>query len=193
MLLFPQSVNVRLEWAVFGLLCHVGSCHVNAVSLLVVRDVAHQSTGSINLFQKDDPSQLMWKRHRRQAQQEIGLIADSIREADIPSQHERDAMGLLYRQSLEPLCKLQRLHRAPSLVEDNRVPSLRDRLDQARGLGAHDRRIVRALSTAPGRNLLYLDRIEVLDTIEITVDDRAKLSVRNRTGPQESKFHRMAA
>src|SRR5262249_44926477 len=99
---------------------------------------------------------------------------------------------LIDRQPLEPLRKLQRLHRAPSLIEDDRVPGRRNRLQQARGLGAHDRRIVRALSTAPGRDLLYLDRIEVLDSIEITVDNRPELSVRSRTGPQESKFHRIA-
>ena len=44
-------------------------------------------------------------------------------------------------------------------------------------------RIVRALSTALAGDFLDFDRIEVLDPIEVTVDDLAELSVRNRTGP----------
>src|SRR5436309_3109384 len=98
-------------------------------------------------------------------------------------------MRLLHGHSLEPLRKLQRIHRPPSLIQDDGVPRLGDRLDQARGLGAHDRPTLLGLSTALAGHLTDLNRIEVLDSIEITVDDSDELSVRSRTGPQEPKFH----
>src|SRR5207247_1887582 len=98
-------------------------------------------------------------------------------------------MRLVYRQSLEPLRKLQRIHRAASLVEDDRIAQFWYRLHQARGLGAHDRPIIRALSTSLGRDLNDLNREEMLDAIEITVNDGAERSIGRRTGPKHSKFH----
>src|SRR5262249_36013283 len=124
-----------------------------------------------NLFQKNDSSQLMGKGHRRQAEHEVGALANGLVESYVPSQHERDAVGLVDRQSLEPLRKLQRIQRSPSLIENDRKPGPGHRLHQPLGLGAHDRRILRALSTALERHLPDLDRVEMLDSIEITVDD----------------------
>src|SRR5712691_7595822 len=127
--------------------------------------------------------------HLREAQQQIGAFPNGLGESNISSQHERDTMRLVHRQPLEPLRKLQRIHRPPSLIEDDDVPRLGNCFHQARRLGAHDRPTLHSLSTSLAEHLPYLNRVEVLDSIEITVDDRNKLSVRSRTGPKEPKFH----
>src|SRR6185369_1694045 len=92
-------------------------------------------------------------------------------------------------QPFDPLRKLQRIKELPPFVEHYDVPSIGDRGQQARGLSAHDSHITLSLSTALRWQFGDLDRKEMLDPIEVTVDHRGKLGVGSGTGPEEAKFH----
>src|SRR5579872_4264996 len=91
------------------------------LSLLVVRNVAHQRTRTVDLFQKYDSGQLMGKSHGGNAQQQVGPLPDAIVQPAVSPENEGHAVRLRDRQSLEPLRKLQRIHRLPSLIEGHRV------------------------------------------------------------------------
>src|SRR5947199_5766751 len=99
-------------------------------------------------------------------------------------------MRLVDCEALQPLRKLQRIKRLASLVEDHHESLLRNRRQQAgRIAGADDSGIFRALSTFAGRYLDHLDRKEMFDSIEVTVDDCAELGVGSGTGPEQAEFH----
>src|ERR1051326_3117527 len=99
-------------------------------------------------------------------------------------------MRLVDCEALQPLCKLQRIKRLASLIEDSHETLLRNRRQQAgRIAGADDSGIFRALSTFSRRDLDHLDRKEMLDSIEVTVDHSAELGVGSGTGPEEAEFH----
>src|SRR4051794_22532517 len=80
-------------------------------SLLVVRNVAHQRAGAVDLFQKHYARELVRQRHRREAEELVGARANGVVEPDVASHHEDDAMWLVDGQSLQPLRKLQRIKR----------------------------------------------------------------------------------
>src|SRR5260370_373733 len=158
--------------------------YASRVSLLVVRDVAHQRTCPIDLFHQHQTRDLVRERHGREAQDEAGAFPDGVVETDVAPHDERDAPGLLDRQPLEPFRKLQRVHRLPALVEYGDVPPRRERGGQPRRMVADDSRIALALSTARRPDFHNLDRKEMPDPIQVTVDRPAELGVGTGTGPE---------
>src|SRR5438034_1315603 len=186
LLLLVQRFDERLVRA--GLRCFRSCWHGEPViSLLVVRNVAHQRAGAVDLFHQDHAGQLMRERHRRKGKQLVGTLANRVVEPDIAAHDEGDAVRLVDGQSLQPLRKLQRIKWLTSLVENNRVALLRNRRQQAgRIAGADDSGILRALSTFLRRDFDDLDREEMLDSVEVTVNDRAELGVGSGTRPEET-------
>src|SRR5262245_60252851 len=157
------------------------------ISLLVVRNVAHQRARAVDLFHQHRSGELMRQRHGREGEELVGTPANGVVEADVAAHHERDAVRLVDGESFQPLSKLQRIKRLASLVEDHRVPLLRNRRQQrGRIAGADDSGILRILSTFPGGDVDDLDREEVLDPVEVTVDHRAELGVGMGTRPEEA-------
>lgn len=121
----------------------------------------------------------MRKGHGGEAQQQVGPLPDALIQSAVSPEDKGQTMRLVDGQSLEPLRKLQRIHRLTSLIEGNRVTILRDGLQKPCRLGADDRPILRTLST----DFFELNWEEMFDSIDITVDQGVELGVRMGTRP----------
>ena len=49
----------------------------------MIRNVAHQRAGPVDLFQQDDPNELVRKRHRREREELVRTLSHRFIEADI--------------------------------------------------------------------------------------------------------------
>ena len=123
--------------------------------------------------------------HRGQREQLIGPFSYRIVESNVPTKYEVNTVGLVRCLPFEPLGESQRIHRFPPLIENNHFPFGRNRAQQLRRIGVHDKRITFLLSTFLGCQLCNFNRKEVLDSIEVTVDSLPILSVRCGTNPNE--------